>query len=398
MHQHTPSGPAAEYSPEKVVPSSGGHAALAPQPIIWGHDNEPAGPPPPSYNDSIQASPSNVTTYGFYHFTHFDEGSSQSSSAYPQPSSSSFSTSYQYASVTRQTSAQSSLSTTDSLDGSSTVCIASSAYAPSSSETGDTSSISGSSKLRGFSPSASVSQLFSPPPQSFYRTPPAYLPYTPFETTALFGYSSKLEKGFPHVPPFSSCDPHLFVTHDVNQEDWTHFLDDVKAVAKSSPVNRLVAGMVPAAMSLRMPLGSLSPIEFLVKKGVEAHMKSRRTGPVGEVLDHWNRHFFYPRRMLVVLAQGRYVYSGADTLPVDMLKTDGEQMLNSDGDSDSDTDDNGLILSTAKTVVGTAVGGILEGGRKLQKIQKERKRNKHAASTANHQNWRLVISSRPYLM
>ncbi|KAL6301476.1 hypothetical protein BKA93DRAFT_464973 [Sparassis latifolia] len=314
-----------------------------------------------------------------------------------------------------KTSAQSSLSTTDSLDGSSTVCIASSAYAPSSSETGDTSSISGSSKLRGFSPSASVSQLFSPPPQSFYRTPPAYLPYTPFEPTALFGYSSKLEKGFPHVPPFSSCDPHLFVTHDVNQEDWTHFLDDVKAVAKSSPVNRLVAGMVPAAMSLRMPLGSLSPIEFLVKKGVEAHMKSRRTGPVGEVLDHWNRvcllsifllvthshsaqHFFYPRRMLVVLAQGRYVYSGADTLPVDMLKTDGEQMLNSDGDSDSDTDDNGLILSTAKTVVGTAVGGILEGGRKLQEIQKERRRNKHAASTANHQNWRLVISSRPYLI
>jgi Domain of unknown function (DUF4646) len=58
-------------------------------------------------------------------------------------------------------------------------------------------------------------------PPSFLRPPPTNLSYAPFPSTYLISIGKRLEQGFPLLPPPSDIQPHPFVTHDVNEGDWT---------------------------------------------------------------------------------------------------------------------------------------------------------------------------------
>ena len=112
---------------------------------------------------------------------------------------------------------------------------------------------SSSSRVGGFVQGLSGSSpetLLNPPPPSFSRAPQSQFPYTPFPTCVVTTIGKGLDSGFPMLPPPTQVQPHPFMTHDVNEEDWTRFLGDLKKAGTLSPMNRIVAGVAPMAMGV----------------------------------------------------------------------------------------------------------------------------------------------------
>ncbi|KAI0762974.1 hypothetical protein C8Q74DRAFT_1165163, partial [Fomes fomentarius] len=143
---------------------------------------------------------------------------------------------------------------------------------------------------------------------SISRAPPKDLPYSPFPPAVLHARGIDLESetgGFPMEPPVCPCAPapHPFVTHDVTQEDWARFLQDVRSAGGLSPVNQIIAEAAPVAV-----LGIIGG--YIAGKALREYVKSKRRSPVSHVIDEWNSRFFHPRLMDVVLAQGTMAYSG----------------------------------------------------------------------------------------
>lgn len=98
------------------------------------------------------------------------------------------------------------------------------------------------SRLTGSQPS----DLLNPPPPSFSRFPQQNFPYTPFHTVVHISLGATLDKGFPMMPPPTAAgQPHPFMTHDVNEEDWTRLLGDLKKAGTLSPMNKILAGVAP---------------------------------------------------------------------------------------------------------------------------------------------------------
>ncbi|EJF57323.1 hypothetical protein DICSQDRAFT_15889, partial [Dichomitus squalens LYAD-421 SS1] len=152
--------------------------------------------------------------------------------------------------------------------------------------------------------------------ESFARAPPHRLSYGPFPHATLYAYSDDLQRdGFPREPPTCACapEPHPFVTHDVKEDDWASFLEDLKGAGGLTPVNSIVAGAAPIAVLMEISIG------FIAGQALRAHVKSKRKSPVADMIDEWNRRFFHLRCMDVVLAQGTVAYTGAaDAPPLDM--------------------------------------------------------------------------------
>lgn len=148
-----------------------------------------------------------------------------------------------------------------------------------------------------------TSQLLDPPPPSFHRAPPSTLPYGPFPPLVLLSQFSQVNKGFPLLPPPATTNPHAFVSHDVNEEDWKRFLEDVTSAGGFSTTERVVSQVAPIVMGLRFLPGESAYVQYarnnnpdrsilvvglFVRKGMDLHMQSRKTGPVGDLVDHWN--------------------------------------------------------------------------------------------------------------
>ncbi|OCH95403.1 hypothetical protein OBBRIDRAFT_883961 [Obba rivulosa] len=191
---------------------------------------------------------------------------------------------------------------------------ASSVTSPVSPGLNDTASLASSSDAQSKDSGAAsddvLARILSHPPPCFSRRPPPESPYGPFSPSALLGVGSRLEKGFPNVPPPSVAIPHPFVTHDVSQEDWVLFLHHVKTIAKYAPVTgKLATELAPRAMGIMLMAG------WIVTKGVKMTMKGKKKGPVAQLIAQWNHYFFHPRQVDIVLAQGRMSYTGADEIP-----------------------------------------------------------------------------------
>lgn len=77
---------------------------------------------------------------------------------------------------------------------------------------------------------------FNPPPPSFSRPPHPQFPYSPFPRCTAVSFGKDLENGFPSLPPSSVGQPHPFVTHDVNEDDWLRFLGDIMQIGSSSSI------------------------------------------------------------------------------------------------------------------------------------------------------------------
>lgn len=116
-------------------------------------------------------------------------------------------------------------------------------------QAGPSRSPSPSSGFRFKSPTAD--ELLNPPPPGFTRAPPFHeFIDQPFQPFSLISIDSKLDKGFPAMPPPSPAQPHPFVVHDVNEEDWTRLLSDIKAAGKLSPLNKIVANVAPGVIGI----------------------------------------------------------------------------------------------------------------------------------------------------
>ncbi|OBZ77991.1 hypothetical protein A0H81_02686 [Grifola frondosa] len=153
--------------------------------------------------------------------------------------------------------------------------------------------------LRRLAPGKSPSDLLNPPPPSFLRAPPSNLPYGPFPPMTLIGLGKGLDKGYPLVAPQSPLIPHPFVMHDVNKDDWLRFLNDIRLAGSLSPMNRVLACLAPIALG---GIGII--IGFFVVKGIESQLKKSKKGPVSQVIEQWNRHFFNPRGIHIALTRG----------------------------------------------------------------------------------------------
>ncbi|CCL98040.1 uncharacterized protein FIBRA_00034 [Fibroporia radiculosa] len=177
-------------------------------------------------------------------------------------------------------------------------------------------------------PGESISLLLDPPPPSFNRSPAPDASYPPFEATALMGISNDLTTCFPLIAPPSTTIPHPFFTHDVNEQDWVRFLNDIRAAGLLAPSKSIVANVAPIARHLPPLMG------MLATKGIELHLKGKRKGPIGDLISYWNHHFFNPRHLDVVLAQGVISYSGCDSMPPDTT----EKALKSRASDDTNYD------------------------------------------------------------
>ncbi|EIN07893.1 hypothetical protein PUNSTDRAFT_17956, partial [Punctularia strigosozonata HHB-11173 SS5] len=153
----------------------------------------------------------------------------------------------------------------------------------------------------------------NPPPPSFARTADSRLPYGPFPYMALTSKGSHLDAGFPLIAPALSNaapgQPHPFATHDIQEADWTRFLEDIAIAALLKTSQRVVAGLVPLALHVGLA-------GIFVSLAMERYMKKRKGGVVGELIDIWNSRFFNPRRMDVVLALGETRFSGRGDGPL----------------------------------------------------------------------------------
>ncbi|RDX43022.1 hypothetical protein OH76DRAFT_1247243 [Lentinus brumalis] len=170
---------------------------------------------------------------------------------------------------------------------------------------------------RDFLPPPGPPQAAAPYPQSpastdpFTRVLPRHLTYGPFPPAVLHAHSDDLVRGFPLEPPtcLGASQPHPFIDHDVNEDDWARFLHDVRVAGGQGPVNSAGAGATA-------PWGARRGLVGMI---VDMAMSSNKKSPVADVIADWNNRFFHPRLMNVVLAQGAVTYTGPeDVIPPDM--------------------------------------------------------------------------------
>ncbi|PIL26741.1 hypothetical protein GSI_11155 [Ganoderma sinense ZZ0214-1] len=226
---------------------------------------------------------------------------------------------------------------------------------------------------------------------SFARAPENDLPYGAFPPATLHAYSDDLEAdGFPKDPPTCACAPapHPFVTHDVSEEDWASFLDDVRGAGGLSPVNGLIAGAAPIAVRAGIIGG------IIAGHALRAHMKSKRKSPVAD-------KFFHPRCMDVVLAQGTIPYTGpAKAVPPDMAWRARENGTGKHVKAYEDTsdDENGY---SSREIPGMAA--VASAGRQLGRLDSTVKGRGTCSRIALSRDlkasagerWRLVVSYNP---
>ncbi|KAI0350579.1 hypothetical protein OH77DRAFT_1412717 [Trametes cingulata] len=228
-------------------------------------------------------------------------------------------------------------------------------------------------------------------PPSFARRPPNDIPYGSFPPATLFAHSDDLTRGFPMTPPTCPCAPrpHPFTTHDVHEGDWARFLQDVASAGGLTPVHALLADAAPAAVRVGIIAG------YLAGKALKAHVKRKRKSPVADVVELWNRRFFHPRCMDVVLAQGLLTYTGPPTDPPDMVRPAAHKKDRHVRVIEDHSDDEGTSSGLPIEEVGAAVDAM---GEQLARPAAEKQGRmafgwdlKHSA----RERWRIVVSYKP---
>lgn len=139
--------------------------------------------------------------------------------------------------------------------------------------------------LRNMAPAGqNVASLLDPPPQQFLRAPRTDMPYGPFAPAALTSLDAKLDKGFPPLAPPTMSAPHPFATHDVVEDDWQRFLNDVKVASTLSTIDKVKMGVAPMAMGVAPLTGGLltfyedglSVLSYTARQGCSSRRASRR--------------------------------------------------------------------------------------------------------------------------
>ena len=215
-------------------------------PVSAGTDGQPAdvdGPPPPSYNETTMHGSSVVSNVGSSSSISDFQGAQQSATA-----------------------ARTEARQTPSASGCAHSNVVS--VAPSTSRPAFPTPSTADERPRHQQPQPDPPHVLVPPSQpsglgasteSFTRAPPRDLPYGPFPPAVLHARSTDLvHDGFPLEPPTCQCaplEPHPFVTHDVNEDDWARFLHDVSSAGGLKPVDSKIADAAPRAMRTGLLIG-----------------------------------------------------------------------------------------------------------------------------------------------
>ncbi|KAF8520862.1 hypothetical protein BU17DRAFT_46174 [Hysterangium stoloniferum] len=230
----------------------------------------------------------------------------------------------------------------------------------------------------------------NPTPMSFSRPlpphlqqgPPGIIPpaFTPFPPMQLFSQGKTLSKGFPILLPTCPVPVHPFAQRDVQEGDWTRFLEDLQIRGRLTGRQRITSIAVPLALNVGFIGG------YFLSRGIERHMKRKKSKPVGELVDIWNENFFHSRRIHVILARGPENFSGNVDGPAPDYQGQRSRRGSSSSSSSSSSDDEG--------------GDKQEnGGRKREKRAdgrekgQERKEKKSEKKQSKREKYRLVILS-----
>ncbi|KIP06516.1 hypothetical protein PHLGIDRAFT_118905 [Phlebiopsis gigantea 11061_1 CR5-6] len=252
--------------------------------------------------------------------------------------------------------------------------------------------------------------LLNPPPPAFARSPQAQLPYTPFAPCVAVSLTAGLDGGFPLMPPPGAVPgaPHPFATHDVNEEDWTRFLGDLKKIGTLSPTNRIVASVAPLAMGVGFFPG------FLITRALEGRMKTKKLGPASQLVDYWNnvsacllaacphadtraaQYYFHPRMMEVSLIRGRTVYGSSGGLPQEMVHQGYRRREDFDSDSSSSSSSDSEDDRARRHMSRDERRAEKREHRDERRAEKREHRDeRREARRAEKGPWRLVVSYRP---
>lgn len=137
---------------------------------------------------------------------------------------------------------------------------------------------------------------------SFARMPPMDVVYPSFSPMFLVAIGRTLDKGFPEASPPSNLNPHPFASHDVNEKDWTSFLQEARMVATLTEKQIRMS---------HLPIVSAIPIvNELAFYGVKQILKHQNVSKVVDCIEKWNRHFFEQRKIRIVLMKGQVKVSG----------------------------------------------------------------------------------------
>lgn len=134
--------------------------------------------------------------------------------------------------------------------------------------------------------------VLSTPPPSFSRAPQPQFPYSPFPPLVVLSLDKSLAHGFPTIPPASHVQPHPFMAHDVNEDDWTQFLRNIHQVGTTtSPMSNVgrsgIVGTCPFRKVRRLHAHCF-PAGTLVSMGTDAVMGGDKSGPATQIVEHWN--------------------------------------------------------------------------------------------------------------
>ncbi|KAI0628481.1 hypothetical protein C8Q77DRAFT_1068097 [Trametes polyzona] len=347
----------------------------------------------PSYEDAAQSSSPPWTQEGPSGSVHGKPANPPLRSPKPHPSGSAKSPSI-YASSSYAQTTTACLTSVPIPHSPTYPTNAPSASSPSSSVSRSTSSASASPSTHA--PSTPHSH------PSFERRPPPDVPYGEFPPGTHYARSDDLTRGFPAAPPTCPAPPgtpHPFSTHDVQEADWVCFLSDVQSAGGLTPVDPLIADAAPSAVKL-----GLGVVGYFASKALKAHVKSKRKSPVADVIDLWNRRFFHPRCMDVVLAQGAITYTGPMyAMPADMVRPTPSRRKDQHVkvlDRAQATEDEGRHtgLTSALEGVGVAVGAVSAAHDHIRPGGSGHKSRLEFGLDLKHsagERWRLVVSYKP---
>ncbi|KAI0674654.1 hypothetical protein C8Q78DRAFT_1076261 [Trametes maxima] len=122
-------------------------------------------------------------------------------------------------------------------------------------------------------------------PPAFRRETSRVVPYGPFETIRVPGMGPRLGDGFVTTLPFSATQPHPFSTHDVTEDEWQHFLRDVKRAGAHSAQGLASASPLPAMLGRGILTG------FFCQAIADSKRESAQQGSASiyEVIQSWNQ-------------------------------------------------------------------------------------------------------------
>ncbi|KAF9003387.1 hypothetical protein BDQ17DRAFT_1356127 [Cyathus striatus] len=114
------------------------------------------------------------------------------------------------------------------------------------------------------------------------------------------------------IPP-SYEQPHPFATHDVDEQEWLTFLDNVHEAGALTDKDRHRATNISI-------LNLIPVVNMIISHGIRTYFKSQKTASVIQVIDIWNHHYFRPRKLEILLLRGVTKMNAVDK-PIGNLHT-----------------------------------------------------------------------------